>query len=160
MMIVALILTLAAVLGSGSPATAANCSLSLPAGQACAFPLCIEISGGNLVEKDFFDKNGNLVRTLTAGRGTALLFINLDTQATFAVQSNGSVMQTTNNPDGSQTVVLTGHNVVILFPEDVPAGPSTTQYVGRLVETISPIGVFTLQSFSGTSTDICAELSD
>lgn len=163
MMIVALILTLAAVLGSGSPATAADCSpsptrLCLEAGLACAFPLRIDISGGNLVEKDFFDKDGHRVRHLTAGRGTALLFINLDTQATFAVQSNGSVMETTFNPDGSQTVVLTGHNVVILFPTDVPAGPSTTQYVGRLVETISAEGVFTLQSFSGTSTDICAEL--
>jgi hypothetical protein len=98
------------------------------------------------------------VRTITAGQGVELLFTNVSTGATFDVTSSGSVTQTTFNPDGSQTVVSTGHNVVILFPSDVPAGPSTTQYVGRLVYTVSPSGVFTVQSFSGTSTDICAEL--
>jgi len=78
------------------------------------------------------------------------------------VQPNGSVTHTTVNPDGSTTVADTGHNVVILFPTDVPPGPSTTQYVGRLVYTVSPPpdAVFTVQSFSGQTTDICAALSD
>jgi hypothetical protein len=48
--------------------------------------------------------------------------------------------------------------VLILFPTDVPAGPSTTLYVGRVVFTV--VGdVFTLRSTSGTATDICAALS-
>ena len=63
------------------------------------------------------------------------------------------------NADGSQTVTVTGHNVLILFPSDVPAGPSTTLYVGRVVYTIGTDGVFTLVSTSGTATDICAALS-
>jgi hypothetical protein len=49
--------------------------------------------------------------------------------------------------------------VLILFPSDVPEGPSTTLYVGRVVFTIDDAGVFTVVSTSGKSTDICAELS-
>jgi hypothetical protein len=56
-------------------------------------------------------------------------------------------------------VTLTGHNVLFLFPTDVPAGPSTTLYVGRVVFHVDTEGVFTLQSTNGTATDICAALS-
>jgi hypothetical protein len=41
----------------------------------------------------------------------------------------------------------------------VPAGPTTTLVVGRVVFTIGADGVFTLVSTSGTTTDICAALS-
>ncbi len=163
---VALLLTVAAVLGSGSPATAADPPdqvIDLPAGVACNdFDLRVEIRGGNQVFKTFTDKNGNVVRTLSAGKGSALLFINLSTDATFSLKANGSVTHTTVNPDGSSTVAATGHNVVILFPTDVPPGPSTTLYVGRFVFTVSPPpdNVFTVQSFSGQTTDICDALSD
>jgi hypothetical protein len=152
---VALILTWAAVLGSGNPAIADT--IDLPAGTACEFPLSIEVSGGNLVVKEFVDKNGNIVRTLTAGKGFTLVFTNLDTGVTFSLESNGSVICTTVNPDGSKTVASTGHTVLILFPTDVPAGPSTTLYVGRIVYTDSN-GVFTLLEDDGQSTDICATL--
>ena len=63
------------------------------------------------------------------------------------------------NPDGTTTVTSTGHNGLILFPTDVPAAPSTTQYVGRIVYTVDESGVFTLVSTSGRSTDICAALA-
>jgi hypothetical protein len=160
-MLVALILTLAAVLGSGSPATAADpIVLDFPAGVACDFDLRVEISGGNQVVKEFVDKNGNVVRMLSAGKGSALLFTNLSTDATFSLKANGSVTHTTFNPDGSSTVVITGHNVLILFPTDVPAGPSTTLYVGRVVFTVDSSGVFTVQQVSGETTDICAVLSE
>jgi hypothetical protein len=157
----ALILTLAAVLGSGSPATAADSTvLDLPAGLACDFALRVEISGGNQVMKEFVDKNGNVVRKLSAGKGAALSFTNLSTGATFSLKANGSVIHTTVNPDGSSTVTDTGHNVLILFPTDVPAGPSTTLYVGRVVFTVDSDGVFTVQQVSGETTDICAVLSE
>jgi hypothetical protein len=65
-----------------------------------------------------------------------------------------------NNPDGAQTVTGTGHNGLILFPTDIPAGPTTTQYIGRIVYTVNPTtGVFTLLSTTGQETDICAELA-
>ena len=68
-------------------------------------------------------------------------------------------MNTVVNAGGSQTVTLTGNNVLIMFPSDVPAGPSTTLYVGRVVYTVDAGGVFTLVSTSGRATDLCAALS-
>lgn len=161
MMIVALIVAFAAVLGSGSPATAApDATIVLPAGGACAdFDLQVDIWGGTQVYREFKDKNGNVVRSLSAGKGSRLLFTNLSTNTTFLVKPNGSVTHTTYNLDGSQTCSATGHNVLIFFPTDVPAGPSTTAYVGRVVYTIDIYGVFTLQEVSGRATDICAALS-
>jgi hypothetical protein len=152
------ILTLVAVLSLGRPALADT--LILPAGVACSFPLAIDISGGNQIHKEFLDKNGNVVRMLSAGRGVALTLTNTDTSATLSLQSNGSVSHTTFNPDGSRTEVATGHNLLIFFPSDDPPGPSTTLYVGKVVYTVSPTGeVFTLQQFNGQATDICAALS-
>jgi hypothetical protein len=156
--LVALILTWAAVLGSGSPATADT--LVLPAGVACEFELHIDVSGGNLIIREFEDKDGQAVRLLTAGKGFTLVFTNAETGATFSLKSNGAVTRTTINPDGSKTVTSTGHNVLIFFPTDMPAGPSTTLYEGRVVYTVVGTDeVFTLLESSGQTTDICAILS-
>jgi hypothetical protein len=152
------ILVIVAVLGAASSAIA-DFTVDFPAGLACAFFLRIEGSGGNQIMREFLDKNGNIVRTLTTGTGSALTFTNVDTGATLSLRSNGAVMNVTINPDGSQTVVSTGHNILILFPTDVPAGPTTTLYVGRVVFTIDSIGTFTLQQHSGQASDICASLS-
>jgi len=149
--------TAGAVLGLVNAALADT--LDFPAGQACTFPLRIDTAGGNQVYREFLDKNGNLVRSISAGTGTALTFTNVDTGANFSTKSNGSVTQIAYHPDGSFTFVTTGHNVLILFPTDVPAGPSTTLYVGRVVFTSDANFNFTLVSHSGTSKDICATLS-
>ena len=99
------------------------------------------------------------IRTIDAGRGNDLVFTDVDTGRTFSLEANGSVSRTTYNPDGTRTIASTGHNVVILFPTDEPAGPSTQLYVGRLVYTADDDNNFVLQSFAGTTTDICAALS-
>src|SRR3954468_14424532 len=96
---------------------------------------------------------------LSAGVGFQLTFTNLSTGATTALPANGAVMKTVYNADGTRTVTTTGHNVLILFPSDVPAGPSTTLYVGRVVYTLDAQDAFTLRSTRGTATDICAALS-
>ena len=141
------------------PGAAAAADLTFPAGVACDFELALDVAGGNQHEHTFVDANGNTVRILSAGVGSQLTFTNLSNDATIALPSNGSVTNTVFNADGSQTVTVTGHNVLILFPTDVPAGPSTTLYVGRVVFTVGVDGVFTLKSTSGTATDICAALS-
>jgi hypothetical protein len=41
----------------------------------------------------------------------------------------------------------------------VPAGPSTTLYVGRVAFTVGAGGAFTVVSTSGKATGICAALS-
>lgn len=137
-----------------------DATVVFPAGVACAgFDLQVDIwNNPHRVIREFSDKSGNAVRLLTAGKGSTLAFTNLTTQESFALRPNGSVEHVTYNLDGSQAWTTTGHNVLILFPTDVPAGPSTTQYVGQVVFTVDPNGVFTLQSARGTATDICAAL--
>ncbi len=155
-------LGMAVLVGGVVPATAAEPDfvVDLPAGTACGFDLRIEGEGGNTITRTFEDQNGNVVRVLETGTGSALTFTNLATGASFSTRSNGAVRNTELNADGSSTVTSMGHNVLILFPTDVPAGPSTTLYVGRFVYTADANGVFTLQQASGRSTDICAALSE
>lgn len=150
-------LMVVAVFVLGRPASA-DFSIVIPAGVACDFALGVDSVGEQPVYREFEDKDGNL-RVLNAGKGVELTFTNTDTGATLALKPDGSVSQITFNPDGSVTLVATGHNVIILYPTDVPAGPSTIQYVGRVVISIDPDEVWTVQSVSGTSTDICATLS-
>jgi len=151
---------LAAVLWSGSSAVAAaDFTADFLPGQACAFALHVEGTGGNQVYRDFVDRNGNLIRSLSAGSGSALTFTNLSTGAKFSTQSNGAVTHITYNADGSYTYVTTGHNILILFPTDVPAGPTTTLYVGRVVFTVDSSFNYDLVQHNGTATDICATLS-
>ncbi len=131
-----------------------------PPGVACDFGLAVDLGGGGpRVEHTFTDVNGNPVRILSTGVGNQLTFTNLSNGATTALSANGAVTNTVFNADGSQTVTLTGHNILIMFPTDVPAGPSTTLYVGRVVFTVDADGVTTLMSTSGRATDICAALS-
>jgi len=155
--------TLFGLLGAGisSIAAASPVVLELPAGLACAdFGLRVELTASpHRVYREFVDNSGNIVRILNAGRGNALAFTNLSTGATLSLKPKGSVEHIMNNSDGSQTWMTTGHNVLILFPTDVPPGPSTTLYVGEVVFTIDTGGVFTLQDTNGRSTDICAVLS-
>ena len=134
----------------------------LPAGQACSdFGITIDvIPPDHRVERTFYDKNGNPVRYLSAGKGNQLVFTNSTSGFTLTVKTGGSVEQRKPNPDGTETWVTTGHELVILFPTDTPPGPATTLYIGRLVFTFDPSS-FTflgIQSFTGKSVDICAAL--
>lgn len=148
--------------GLAIPSIAAAWTLDFPAGYACAdFDLRIDGSNNpHQVYKEFHDKNGNVVRRLTAGKGAGLTFKNLSTDATLALKSNGAVDNVSVASDGTETHVSTGHNVLILFPTDIPAGPSTTLYVGRVIFTVDASQTtWTLLGSSGKSVDICAALS-
>jgi hypothetical protein len=97
--------------------------------------------------------NGVLIE---AGNGWDLTFTNLSNDKSVTLLSNGSVnkSQTTGN---ITTFQATGKNVLILFPTDVPEGPSSTLYTGRLIYTVdNTTGVFTVVSSSGRTTDLCA----
>jgi len=150
----------AAMLGYASNATAADPDFTVvfPAGLACTFDLQVDGFGGHRTFKEFRDKNGNVVRSLEAGTGSALTFTNLSTRKTFSTMSNGAVSRKTFNLDGSFTEADTGHTVLILFPSDNPAGPSTTLIAGRLIFTVDVFAVFTVQQVIGKVTDICAAL--
>jgi len=158
--VAALMLTAAqTTLADGPPEPVDPQDFFFPAGSACPFNLQLSQSGGNLHTKTFFDRNGNPVRIIQAGKGFLLTYTNVDTGASVTIRTDGSVSNTTINPDGTQTVSATGHNGLILFPTDIPAGPTTTQYIGRFVYTIDKDFVFTLVSTSGSQRDICAELA-
>ena len=140
----------------------------LPAGLGCpGFNLQFQATGGKLHTREFTDADGNLVRILTAGKGVDATYTNYGTDPvnpvageSVTVKTAGSVTKTMFNPDGTQTVTGTGHNGLILFPSDVPAGPTTTHYIGRIVYNVDPAtGVFTLVSTTGQERDICAELA-
>jgi len=149
--------------GNIGPPAPPNRIDELAPGLACGFGLRIEtwFALNRVLFKEFKDKNGNVVRLLNAGAGNTLRFTNVATSKALLVATGGSVEHIKLNSDGSQLWTVTGHNVLILFPTDLPHGPSTVLYVGKLVFTISPPpdNQFAVQSSSGTSTDICAALS-
>ncbi|MFJ4208562.1 hypothetical protein ACIPY2_08890 [Paenarthrobacter sp. NPDC089675] len=157
---------LAALLAPAAPA-AADQSFILPAGLGCEFNLGFDSKGGNLQTKQFTDKNGDVVRVLSAGKGVLLTYTNYGEDPanpvagkSITIRTDGSVTSTRVNPDGTQTVTATGHNGLILFPTDVPAGPTTIHYIGKLVYNVDPsTGVFTFVSSTGQQRDICKELS-
>ena len=149
---------LALVIGLPSLATAYQ--VPFDAGTACTFALLVDVVGGdNRQVKEFKDKQGKVVRILSAGVGSQLTFTNLANGSTHSFRANGSVTNTTFNNDGTTTNVLTGHNVLFLYPTDVPAGPTTTLYAGRVIYISDQLSNFTLQGTYGKSTDICAILS-
>lgn len=160
-------LAAAALVAPAQPALADDVSFILPAGTGCEFNLGVSWTGGNLHTKEFLDKDGNTVRILTAGKGVLLTYTNYGMKPkkpvageSITFRTDGTVTEIVVNPDGTQTYTSTGHNGLVLYPSDVPAGPSATQYTGRIVFTVDPAtGVFTLVSTSGPEIDVCAELA-
>src|SRR4029450_11140671 len=148
----------AAVLTLAPMAPAGAETLTFDAGIACAFPLQIDSTGSRQVTKTCEAPDGP-VRILNAGRGADLVFTNLDTEATYSLAGNGAVRWIRVNADDSARITLTGHNILIYFPTDTPAGPSTTLVVGREDIAVDEAGNFTRLSQTGTTTDICATLS-
>lgn len=156
----ALLAAALAAIALPSPAHAAPpYDLLFPAGVACAgFDLGINGTPDTRKVKEYTDANGNLVQIIS-GKGSTLTFTNDSTDATVTFAGNGSVTKQAFNPDGTSTVVATGHSIIILFPSDVPAGPTTTLHVGRVVYSATATNDFTILSTSGTRLDICAALS-
>jgi hypothetical protein len=134
----------------------------IDAGTACPnFDLRIHFEGDRII-RTFYDRNGREVRMISAGKGLIETFTNETTGASVTFNTGGSVSRTTPNPNGTYTLTLTGHNIVIFFPTDQPPGPRSTLYLGRLVLTITdPISntIIDIQQPSGKQVDICAILA-
>jgi hypothetical protein len=158
---------LALAVGFAGQVNAEDPALSFAPGVACLyFGLDVYVSNCNehYVVKEFTDRYGNVVRALGAGKGCDLEFVNTSTDATFSTTANGSVYHTRYNSDGTETTSAVGHNVLVFYDTDLPpgVGPSTKQYVGRIVYTVGPAPEFiwTLEKVSGRTVDICAALSE
>jgi hypothetical protein len=136
-----------------------------PPGVACpVFALKIEFApdAGHLVNREFYDRNGNLIRFLQAGQNFPVTFTNLATGATYRVKAEGTVLSVTPNADGSETVVMTGHTLItwtVSDPPDKAPAPNTIRYVGRLSFKASNGLVLTAPQFKGKQTNICDALS-
>lgn len=146
---------------SCSATFAQDATIELPQGLACAdFPMRVEIWGNpQRVYREFFDKNGNLVRFIDAGKGSDLVFTNLTTGSTYSLKANGSTSQTRVKPDGSQLWSIEGHYVLLWFPTDQPPGPWTKLFVGRATYAVDSNGMFSDLKSTGREVDICAALS-
>lgn len=153
---------IAVALVAGGPAAAVEpVDLRLPAGIACAdFGVRLQATADTRTPREFTDANGRVVRSILAGTGSQVTLTNLATGKQLTLQPNGAVTRTTFNPDGqTRTVTSTGHLVLVLFPTDVPAGPSTTLIVGRVVYTADRADNFVVTRITGKTTDLCAELA-
>jgi hypothetical protein len=151
---VALLLAVAGPASADEPVS----EFTLPAGLACAdFDLQVAAYGPGSQVVRRFDRTGGTVLNLKAGTGKAMTFTNVSSGASISTDANGAVDLTATYPDGSQRMMLTGHNVVILFPAD--GGPSTTLHVGRVRIDVAPDGVWTVRTIAGTKFDICAAIA-
>jgi hypothetical protein len=162
--VVVALVTSATVLGTVEAAVAqTSCDppQCFDAGEACEFQLSLIGGPDTRTVHEFADAHGNPVTLLFTGRGSAITLTNDDTGATLSLPESGAPWRIVDGgPDGTSTFTTMGHLVLIMFPTDVPAGPSTTLYVGRVVFDVdNPTGVFTLRETRGKSTDLCAALS-
>ncbi|KQS99866.1 hypothetical protein [Cellulomonas sp. Leaf395] len=127
--------------------------VELPAGDACDFPLTYSGTG----DLTATSTHGNV--TKVTGYGSTLTLTNADTGETITLESAPFMNITTALPSGEQHIQAHGSNLIILFPTDVPAGPSTTLYQGHVNYTIDTDFIWTIRSSSGPTVDVCAALS-
>ena len=157
---VAALLAVLALVAAGRARAAPDSTMTYPAGTACSFPLQIDITGGPTRSTRPSKAVTEACVSFSAGTGSDLVFTNLSTGATYALKGNGAVSWFRIDQSGSARITLTGHNIVIYFPSDVPAGPSTTLVVGREDIAVDLATFqFTRLARSGKTTDICAALS-
>ena len=141
------------------PAMAAFTELvTFPAGLVCSFELKVEGDGSGVrVERS--PTNGRYL-AISAGTGQDLRLTNISTNASLTLQGSGAVQMTKQPlPNGYMLMKLTGSNILFMFPTDMPAGPSTTLYVGQLNYSVDALGNFIVLSSSGRQTDLCAALA-
>ncbi|WP_423185108.1 hypothetical protein [Arthrobacter sp. NyZ413] len=154
---------IAAILLVAQPASAAASkppqlqafSVSLPAGLACPFPLDITGTNGQITQVTF--KNGSF---FNVGKGVLLTYSNPSNGKSYTVNTAGSVDRFVQNPDGTYTGYLSGHNGYIYFNTDA-TGPRAIEYTGRLVVTTDSTlsNTLSVDFTSGQSVDVCAALS-
>ena len=151
----------AASLGANAhpfPVDPPDFAVPFDAGLACHFPLTLEGWEGKTRTREFTDNLGN-ANTVITGKGHDFRFTNDANGKTTTQKSQGVQQHIVVYPDGSQKYTTNGALLLIMFPTDIPAGPSTTYYNGHTVLNISADGVGTLEPPHAHARDICAELS-
>jgi hypothetical protein len=147
-------------LAFAAPGTVQEASVfNLPAGVACSFPLRIEVSEAMVRMVTFEARNTKPARTITVRTGAVLKYTNTATGERMSVKTVGYGANSV-TADGVETVTANGSLGLVSFADDGSAGPTTTQYTGRIVYKINlATGAFTLVTTSNPGTNVCAELS-
>ena len=128
-----------------------------PAGLACDFAVTTEDVISNEYDTTFPpDANGD-VMTLVTGRLISRV-TNVETTESITLNASGPG-PIVSHSDGSVTATVHGPSFLILFPGDMPSGPSFVVNYGRYVVDITPDGQFIVQSQTGRQFDVCAALS-
>lgn len=145
----------ASLVATTTPAAAAHVVYDLPAGEACTdFPVRLVIGD---------DGKRTTRGNLTTGRAESAVVINLETGESVTVPSRGARTLITTNADGTTTYQFNGNLLLVLFSTDVGGAglepSSTTLIAGRTVFTVDKEGVFTVESVTGKTTDICEVLA-
>jgi hypothetical protein len=138
----------------------------LKAGDGCpGFALGLDGTNSK-TSTETFTKNGVVVRTFQSGIGYRLTYTNLDTKKKVTFPAKFLTEETIFHRNGTRTVTNTGDFGLVMFPTDIPAGPSTTQYTGTLVYTVhtiatpnGPLDIFTIIETQATTIDVCAQLA-
>jgi hypothetical protein len=121
----------------------------------CAFPVLGHIEGGE-IDTTFFDKAGNLVKLLGVFPGQTSTWTNLATGRSITVSDAGSFLLRL-QPDGSGTLVLTGHGPV----PNVLTGERGIWYLngGQIRATGDANGNLTSVDIRGNVVDLCSQLA-
>lgn len=159
--LLAVVSAVGVILALAGPVSAAGApAMAFDPGIACSFGLEVyQGDGGPIISHEFSHGQGGSGWLLWGGHGTDLTFVNTDSGETYSTPATGAVNRMVMHEDGSSTLFMTGGNVLVMFPTDDPAGPSTTVYIGRVVADFDAAGNTTLRSASGRSIDICAALA-
>jgi len=162
----------ALLVGTAGPAAAAPDPVTLDRDVACTgFGVRLDFLGEARELRTFTDRDSNRLLVQT-GRAEGVVLTRTDEKGNpvgtpVTVPQRGAATRTTvldeRDPevegDELLEVVHTGNLLLILFPSDEPAGPTTTLIQGRTVYTVeSRTGVFTVRSITGKTTDLCPAL--
>ena len=165
------IITIAAAAGlvaTSAPATAAV--TVFPDGEAClGFDVALDGGVSNRRSRTFEDRDSNTV-VLTTGRAERVQVTNLETGESVTAPARGVRTRATTDDNGTAdpvdditTFEFTGNLLLVLFSSDIGGAglppSSTTLIAGRTVFTVDSMGIFTVMSVSGKTTDICAALA-
>jgi len=137
-------------------------SFDIPAGEACAYPVNLEVISGKGGAKFFADG-----RAFLSSPGMVIRLTNLDTGASMTVTATGSIHDAPTVAVGDELrwdSKFTGHNVLFgLADQEGSLVPVLKYYVGRvtLTNVIDVNGVFSavdIDESAARVVDVCASL--
>lgn len=130
-----------------------------PAGVACAgFPVQIQARGVGKEPRELPTRDGTL-RWQVAGKDADYRFVNVNEPAKTYTLTRAAYRMSERTVQGSYVLTINGTGWLVLFPEDVPNGPSTTVFSGTMVLTEGADGVFRVTKWTGRKVDVCAAIS-